>query len=70
MIVTKIKTTLCKGCGFCIHFCPKKILEFSDERNKKGIFCARIVDQDACIACLQCARICPEGAIEIEKGEE
>jgi 2-oxoglutarate ferredoxin oxidoreductase subunit delta len=34
--VVTIDTELCKGCGFCIEFCPAGVLEFSDEFNSKG----------------------------------
>ena len=27
----------CKGCGFCIEFCPKQILEMSVDLNIRGI---------------------------------
>lgn len=69
MIETKINKNLCKGCGICVEFCPKHILKIGDERNRKGVFYCQITDQDQCIACLSCAMMCPEGAIETSKSE-
>ena len=31
-----INPELCKGCGFCIEFCPSGVLAFSDTFNDKG----------------------------------
>lgn len=59
----------CKGCGFCIEFCPGKILELSDEFNAKGYHPPRVKDHDGCFDCRLCELICPEFAIYInEKG--
>ena len=30
----------CKGCPFCIEFCPKKSISLSEELNLKGYFVA------------------------------
>ena len=30
----------CKGCAFCIEFCPKKSIDLSEELNLKGYFVA------------------------------
>ncbi len=35
-MVININRDFCKGCGFCITFCPKKVYERSGELNKKG----------------------------------
>lgn len=64
-----INETLCKGCGYCIKYCPKAILEMGSERNKKGYFFPHITDEEKCIACAMCATICPEGAIELTEKE-
>ena len=58
-----INIELCKGCGFCIAFCPSKVLEFSDEFNNKGYHPPRAVRPDACSGCDLCGVYCPDFAI-------
>lgn len=53
----------CKGCGFCIHYCPKKVLEESDEINARGVHPPRVVDEKNCILCSFCTAVCPDFAI-------
>ena len=58
----------CKGCGLCVHACPKKILKLSkDKLNSKGFAPATVEEQDKCIGCAFCATMCPDVAITIEK---
>ena len=68
--MTVINNYLCKGCGYCVKFCPRHILEMGSERNKRGHFYPVNIDEEACTSCAICAKVCPEGAIELpEKGE-
>ncbi|HMB32085.1 MAG TPA: 4Fe-4S binding protein [Desulfohalobiaceae bacterium] len=55
----KIIKDWCKGCGICIHFCPKQVLEL-DEKDKAAA--ARPKD---CIGCKMCEYRCPDLAIEV-----
>ena len=69
MAKLKLKTHLinrewCKGCGICVHFCPKKVLEL-DEFEKVGA--ARPQD---CICCKLCELRCPDLAIEVQTEQE
>lgn len=58
----------CKGCGLCIHVCPKKIIrENPDRLNAKGYYPAEVIEMDKCIGCAFCAIICPDCVIEVEK---
>jgi 2-oxoglutarate ferredoxin oxidoreductase subunit delta len=62
----------CKGCGYCIEYCPRKVLEESDEINARGVHPPRVVDGDKCINCGFCTAVCPDFAIfvtEKQKGE-
>lgn len=54
----------CKGCGICVHFCPKDVLELS--RQGKAV-AAR---PDDCIACMLCELRCPDLAIQIVTEED
>jgi 2-oxoglutarate ferredoxin oxidoreductase subunit delta len=53
----------CKGCGYCIEFCPKKVLEEGDEINARGVRPPRIVDESKCAICSFCSAVCPDFAI-------
>jgi len=68
MAKVTIYEDVCKGCGLCVTACSKKLLALrKDKLNAKGYHPAGIEEQDECIGCLMCARICPDVAIEIEK---
>jgi len=53
----------CKGCGFCVEYCPKDVLELSAEFNVKGYHPPRIKKEEDCVYCQLCETICPEFAI-------
>lgn len=53
----------CKGCGFCIEYCPKQLLKASKEFNVKGYHYPVVIDEKGCINCKVCEDICPEFAI-------
>ncbi len=58
---------LCKGCGYCIEFCPQKIVQIQKETNSKGYMFAHQTDENKCTGCKVCAVVCPEAAIEVFK---
>ena len=55
----------CKGCDFCIQFCPVHMLEFSADTNAKGYHFPSVKSglEEACTHCQFCNLICPEMAI-------
>lgn len=57
----------CKECGYCVHFCPKKVLVIGEKINKRGYYPPVAEKMSDCIACATCARVCPEAAIEVFK---
>ncbi|MEW6686591.1 MAG: 4Fe-4S binding protein [Candidatus Edwardsbacteria bacterium] len=60
----------CKGCGFCVEFCPKDVLEFSEEFNLKGYHFPYVKTPEACTYCRLCEMLCPEFAIFVTLKEE
>ena len=55
----------CKGCDLCIHFCPKDVLQESQQINAKGYHYPEIVPgkEEQCVNCEFCTMVCPEFAI-------
>jgi 2-oxoglutarate ferredoxin oxidoreductase subunit delta len=60
----------CKGCGYCVEFCPKEALKMSDELGPRGYTIAKVADQSKCLSCGLCEIICPEFAINLEPGDD
>lgn len=60
---------LCKGCGYCIEFCPNGVLEKSPKLNSKGYHPPYVKNPDECTGCQFCQRICPDFAIVVSKLE-
>ena len=59
----------CKGCGYCIEFCPKGVLEYSQDINPKGYHYPVVKRDDGyhCVHCEFCNLVCPEMAIYTEE---
>ena len=58
----------CKGCGFCVEFCPQDVLVMSKQTNSKGYHPPEIIDDSRCINCGLCTLLCPDFAIYVEDG--
>ncbi|MFH1154911.1 MAG: 4Fe-4S binding protein [Pseudomonadota bacterium] len=55
----RINRDWCKGCGICVHFCPRRVLEL-DSMEK-----AVAARPQECICCRLCELRCPDLAIEV-----
>ncbi|HEY3276022.1 MAG TPA: DUF362 domain-containing protein [Syntrophorhabdaceae bacterium] len=56
-----IGKSACKGCGFCLHYCPAQAISID---SKKAW-----ISGEACIGCGECIIVCPHHAIEIQWNE-
>ena len=56
----------CKGCSLCIAHCPVKCLALNtNDTNSFGLHYAYLAEPDKCIACQNCAVMCPDAAITV-----
>lgn len=51
-----VEENLCKGCGICVAFCPKNVLEIKSGK-------VHIKNLEDCIECGLCELRCPDYAI-------
>lgn len=65
-----LNAVMCKGCTYCVKYCPKRIIEMGTDRNNYGHFYPVFKNTEACTSCGICAVMCPESALEIVTGEE
>ena len=59
----------CKGCGYCIEYCPTGVLLQSEKFNVKGYHPPVLAENPpdrVCIGCRFCELVCPEFAIYVE----
>jgi len=62
-----LEEDLCKGCGLCIHLCPRHVLHRSEHLNRRGFHPAEY-DGDGCTGCAICYYTCPEpGGIRVAR---
>jgi len=53
----------CKGCSFCVAFCPLKALELEPGFNSKGYHPPFLAKPELCNGCDMCGLYCPDFAI-------
>ena len=68
--VLLILTERCKGCGFCVEFCPQHVLSISKEVNARGYYPVYLNDNDKCTKCNLCGLVCPDFAISVVGDKE
>jgi len=66
----QINKNWCKGCGFCVQFCPTNVLDIAVEYNAKGYHPPYVKVPDNCRDCTFCELICPEFAITVTRKAE
>jgi len=66
--IVRIIEDRCKGCGFCVEFCPRHLLAMSPRTNPRGYHPPEVHDDADCLNCGLCALLCPDFAIYVEDG--
>jgi 2-oxoglutarate ferredoxin oxidoreductase subunit delta len=58
-----LKEEHCKGCSYCVVFCPTNALAMGGRMNRKGYHLPELVAPEACNGCDMCGMFCPDFAI-------
>ncbi|MCK4659508.1 MAG: 4Fe-4S dicluster domain-containing protein [Phycisphaerae bacterium] len=53
----------CKGCGYCVEFCPLGVLVMSSRFNAKGYHYPEVAHAEKCSGCDLCGMYCPDFSI-------
>ncbi len=70
MAIITVDKACCKGCDICFSICPKKLFVPSKIRNSYGTNLPEARNQEECILCGMCERLCPDGAINVIRSED
>jgi 2-oxoglutarate ferredoxin oxidoreductase subunit delta len=62
-----VREERCKGCNYCVDFCPRDVLARSERFNTKGYHPPDVVNAAACTGCHLCETLCPEFAIGVRE---
>ena len=57
----------CKGCQWCVAFCPREVLQMSQKFNSKGYHPPEVVKTGLCVDCRLCELMCPDFAIFLKR---
>jgi 2-oxoglutarate ferredoxin oxidoreductase subunit delta len=63
--VILIDSDRCKGCGLCVDYCPRAVLEPSKRINRLGYHPVEAAHPEKCTGCQACVVMCPDAAIEL-----
>ena len=66
----EIDERLCKGCYFCIRFCPMEVFARSDTLGDLGYKIAKVEFSENCSGCKACLLYCPDLAVAVEEEGE
>jgi 2-oxoglutarate ferredoxin oxidoreductase subunit delta len=58
-----VENDRCKGCAFCVEFCPTDALALASTFNVKGYHPPVLARPDQCNGCDLCGLYCPDFAI-------
>ena len=61
--VVVINRESCKGCAFCVEFCPLDALELEKGYNAKGYHPPFLARPEKCNGCDMCGLMCPDFSI-------
>lgn len=62
----EVNPKLCKGCYFCIRYCPREVFGKSEKIGEMGYVVAKVLDSGKCTGCRLCLLYCPDFAVSIE----
>jgi 2-oxoglutarate ferredoxin oxidoreductase subunit delta len=63
----RIDRERCKGCGLCVAFCSREVLAMSRTLNNRGNYVVEVTAEALCTGCRNCARVCPDVAVAIDR---
>lgn len=58
-----VRTEMCKGCSYCVDFCPSHCLELARGVNARGYHYPVLARAEDCSGCDLCGLYCPDFAI-------